>query len=658
MPVRSPISVITAFFWTRGFFYVLYALVIVSLLFPEFNPDLFWHLASGRKAFELGRPMLSWETFSFSKPGMFWINYEWLFEWIAYRLYRWGDYRLLVFFRVTLLAVVLWMMDRYLVLVISKKFDLRPKFLVLARFANFMMAYMFAVSRATLQPELFSLIFLPLFFILRDSWMERWMGRQGTSGSRVPIKESVFLGVLFTLWANLHGGFMMAFGVLGLQGIARLISMANAFYRKRVQGDFSHERDEKVDILAKEFSGLFALGLVGLAASMINPYGWRLYYVILKHLHDAPAIASIIQEWQPTQFYHSGSWAYWGLFAAVIVLLLAGGWFFRALDFESILLVIAFGTFASSHVRNTATFGVVALPVLWKSLLGVFNGKKQNVSPEETGGALLVESIASGDAPRLRWAFLAAVVGLAMGSGFFMVKQARYAARNIWMYQGIPASYVSLGDYPYFACRFLEQNPDLLRLKIMPEWGWGGLVVWLLHDRGARFYFDGRYLFHDLLLESVKVAEDPAQWSDFMTKKGIEACILRHPRVDEYQPLRLPRRQGAGYDQLHRSWHSQAYPKAQWAQVWWDQEAMVLVRRNAVDASWLKRLEYDIPINTDFIWVEFMVKKGLIQIPAVEKELRRNVHEAGLNVRNGAYLHALEEWKKGRYLTFASKGVS
>ena len=59
-------------------------------LFPINNPDAFGHLAQGRQIEQLGH-VPARDTFSFWQPQpALWHNYEWLSDWLTYRVYAFG----------------------------------------------------------------------------------------------------------------------------------------------------------------------------------------------------------------------------------------------------------------------------------------------------------------------------------------------------------------------------------------------------------------------------------------------------------------------------------------------------------------------------------------------------------------------------------------
>ncbi|MBI4667737.1 MAG: hypothetical protein HY747_00910 [Elusimicrobia bacterium] len=625
-------------FLIKAAFWVVFGCIFLSFLFPEYNPDLFWHLAAARKAQELGRLFLSWETFSFSKPSAFWLNYEWLFEWIVWRLYQWGDFRFLVLARASLLTLTIFFADRYLIKLLKPAgLGLQPSGFRLQTFfirlSNIVLFYAFLTTRATMQPELFTLLFLVLFFHSRDRLMTIIVKNNFNA---LPLCRSCALPLyffLFVLWANIHGGFVWAFGILALQGIGESLRLADSWYKNKFYTQsFS-------PLFPQTLIPLVVLGFFAFTATLINPYGFRLYNAIIIHLKDAPFISEMILEWQPTSLGQASGWTYLGWFTFAIAILMASWISTRRFDFSGALIVAVFGLFAARHVRNIALFGLVSMPVMWGAALPLV----ANVRLADFRSFIFWKTNI------FRTVVLFLIVCAMAHYGFFLAERGYRAGKNIWRMGAIPKTYVLDGKYPEAACRFLERHPELLKKNIMTEWGWGGFAIWRLHDKGARFYFDGRYLFHYALHDILEQAADPEGFSSYLKSKGIDLCVIKHPAQEEFRPVRTVKAGRLGHDKLIRSWTALAFPSSDWAMIWWDHLSIVFIRRD----SWPKNLprarEYQSRINIDPYWVEFMVKTAKIKTGDLFEEIERNLQEAGWNNRNAALYKVVKSWQAGQF---------
>src|SRR4029077_3291659 len=99
-------------------------------------------------------------------------------------------------------------------------------------------------------------------------------------------KFRYFLPFLFVVWANLHGGFGVGIGVLGI------VLLGNMFENK-----------------GKKTETLLILGLC-IVATLLNPYGVRLWWEFWMQLSDTQLRWSI-EEWYPAIYFSNiAFWTY------------------------------------------------------------------------------------------------------------------------------------------------------------------------------------------------------------------------------------------------------------------------------------------------------------------------------------------------------------
>jgi hypothetical protein len=140
--------------------------------------------------------------------------------------------------------------------------------------------------------------------------------------ARAQSRWLLAIPLLFALWANLHGGWIVGLGIGGLWLVGRVID----------ERSFRASLLEAVAVAA------------GLAATLVNPYGWRLWWFLLTTVRPSRAIG----EWRPA----------WEQSDATAALLWA-----------AIVLVIVMPTM----VRRRASIAWAgALPVMWLGVMGLF----------------------------------------------------------------------------------------------------------------------------------------------------------------------------------------------------------------------------------------------------------------------------------------------
>lgn len=296
-----------------------WAAVVPVLLLPIGDPDLWWHLNTGRWIAEnLRVPRV--ELFSYTLGGVPWVDFEWLSQLLLHAVHSWGGLPGLWVFKILLFAAVCAGVCRLFTVL-----GVRPvhRALGLALWAA-VVAY-----RAEARTEMFSLLgFICVLVGLR---------LREDSRQRVRVHAAASF-LLFALWANLHLGFVYGLAVIGVEAAAEWIET------------------RRLELCA-------VLG-AALAGTLVNPYGWGLYAVAFSHAGDAALLERFIPEWGPLD---------WSVLtqAPLFFLTLAGGavaviaWRRgRRPRAASFVLLLLFGAAALRHARAGAFFAALLIPYL------------------------------------------------------------------------------------------------------------------------------------------------------------------------------------------------------------------------------------------------------------------------------------------------------
>jgi len=154
------------------------------------------------------------------------------------------------------------------------------------------------------------------------------------------------LPVIMVVWTNLHGGFLAGILIVGAYAAGELIGVLLAR-----QG-----ADRRAGLGRSCRYGLAAMGC--LAASFVNPYGWRLHEHLLRFL-TRPAYFENIAEFASISFRHPLA----PFFEAMLLLGLAAAfWSVMRLRFVSFLLLVGYAHLALLSIRNIPLFMIVAAP--------------------------------------------------------------------------------------------------------------------------------------------------------------------------------------------------------------------------------------------------------------------------------------------------------
>ena len=511
--------------WTPWLWALCLAAALPALLLPVSNPDLFWQLSAARRIVETGAiPRADW--LSWTMNGAAWVDFEWATQLVFGAVYHAGGLAGVWLLKIGLLLLAAWRLDKWL-----KLYGLGPEW----RAAGVALWSAAMLPGADARPELFSV----LFFIESFRRLEQWRVNGRAPGT-------FFTVILFAVWANLHAGFAYGLALLAVYTAAGLPR--------------------------------YLLPLA-LAATLLNPGGWKLYAVLAAHVQSS-GVAAWIDEWKPPRL--SNPWR-WGELALVPLSALAA------------LSALSRGRLAWAPA---AVLAVLAGLALRHARLGVYF---------VSAGVPLALAWLAASGMRLRRAAAAALALLCLG----------WSAWCAWP-QGLMRRVFDDRFVPSGTAAYLEAEQSALAgRRLYNPWGWGGYLGWRLGP-GWPVFQDGRYLFHPLLLESAEASGDAQGWAAFLDRKGVEVALL------ENVPLMLAttRRYPDGSEKaFRRPYYATFMPRERWALVYFDAKALVFVRRGAAAPAWLQAHEFRWLKPRDEAAREDALARG--EIPAKELEAER-----------------------------------
>ncbi len=233
----------------------LLALALAVFSYTQADPDLWGHILFGRDTAASGA-VARVDPYSFTSDRP-WINHEWLAELASYEAWARGGSTGLI----ALKALLLLLMLR--ACVSNLPAGTTPEALALVVGIVVIGTLPQAIH---VRPQLFS---LTLFAILL-----RRLGAGWGSAGHDRIRDGVFAASIIALWTNLHGGWIVGVGTLGLWVALSVVQLRP--WRQRLWM-----------ILA---ACAAALG------SLLNPYGWRLWVFLRSTVGFG---REGITDWQP-----------------------------------------------------------------------------------------------------------------------------------------------------------------------------------------------------------------------------------------------------------------------------------------------------------------------------------------------------------------------
>ena len=302
----------------------LAAIVLGVFSHTRADPDLWGHVRFGADIVA-ARSVHVADRYSFTSDRP-WVNHEWLAEVTMAGAYGVGGgpglIALKVILLVAMLTAVVWVCRR------SQLADMPHDLLVgLVVFAT--------VPQANhVRPQLFSLVLfawlLAMLTVARGRPAYAWMS--------VP---------LMAVWANLHGGWLVGLAALTLWAAGSVIDAASARERLR----------------------LAAIVLAAAAATLVNPYGWRLW----MFLYDTVGLGRAdISEWQPMTRAGYPVAIMWGIVAGAAVTGVVRSIADRRFDARAIAVVALLAMMSFRVNRLLAFFGIATVILVGPHVVAAF----------------------------------------------------------------------------------------------------------------------------------------------------------------------------------------------------------------------------------------------------------------------------------------------
>ena len=511
---------------------VLAALVLAGGLVHFFganvaDPDLWGHLRYGTMMWDGQFP--HFDTFSYTAAGERFFDHEWFSDLLTAGLWHLAGSGGLILAKLLIgVAIVALLRDA------AREWGrcwfpaFQPHPLTEALVLVFALAVI--SPGASFRPQLWTMLLLAAQLSLLARAERRLLSRSydGRIGWELALQPP-----LLALWANLHGGFLVGIAVLGLFVTAGVLRALCGLYPARL-------RPRAALLLA-------GIGLLSVAAPVLNPWGIDLYTYLWRTIGDHGAIS----EWHPVELLDPNFLRFhlmvFGSLASVVFLWRSGRQPRGLLRTQWLWPLLVFSAFyALRHQRHTVLFAEVAVPVLVVAL-------------ERARQMLLHRHPAWAPSRFVRRSVAAAlllIVGLQVGG------YARGLARD-----GLEIRFDRF-EYPVDAVAFLQANG--LRGNVALPFEWGAYGNWKLGDE-FRVFIDGRFeaVFPPRVIEDYfRFTEGVAGWERLLDEYPTEIVVVQrwrgiHPRL-------------FARDDLHY--------------VYSDPAALVFVRSTATNAAALDRL--------------------------------------------------------------------
>jgi hypothetical protein len=464
---------------------------------PLADPDIGWHIRTGEQILAT-HTLPRTDPFSSTMQGQPWFAWEWFYDVVLGILYGACGLNGVVWLCAALFAGIFMVLLSQL---------LRRGTSLLLAVALTLLAEAASMIHLYARPHIVSWLFCLIWFIV----LEKWEGWEVSTQGSLPRWVPWFFPASMLLWVNLHGGWLFGIALFGIYVFAAYVESFRA-------------TDPFAAIPSKHRARTMAAAwLASAAASLANPYGWRLHSHIYHYLGDR-YLMNHIDEFRSPNFHN---WAE-RCFATILILVViafagkrlsrirvkvrfshllvvllatyAGFYSSRNLPVSSMLLVLVIGAMLSKDMVSLAD-----RPSAWKWLRSTarrvteFSGRMSAQEMQLRGHVWAVASVAIGLAICLHGGFL----------GSRQVVHAQFDPKKL----------------PVAAVSFLQTRPS--REPIFSTDSWGGYLIYQMYPEGKVMVDDRHDLYgSERVRQLLILMQGEAGWRGVLEDWKIRTLVL------------------------------------------------------------------------------------------------------------------------------------
>jgi len=317
-----------------------------------------WHIRTGQIILAT-HAVPRVDPFSSSMAGQPWFAWEWLYDSLVGWLESAAGLNGVVLFTALILAAVFSWTFRLLV---QRGTNVALALLLVLLAASASMIHFFA------RPHVVSWLYTVAWF---------WV-LEGEEPGSPPRRLLWMLPVSMLVWVNVHGGFLLGFVLLGIYWAC------SVWQWLRVTLRLTEERFD--DVLQGIRAGrrvwtLTLTGLLSAAATLVNPYGFRLHVHIYRYLTNR-FLMNHIDEFQSPNFHYVAQKCFAGLLLLTLVTVAVKGRAVQARHAFIILFSVYAGLYAARNIPVSSLLLILVIgPVLSEVMDGL--GEK-SATPRKT----------------------------------------------------------------------------------------------------------------------------------------------------------------------------------------------------------------------------------------------------------------------------------
>ncbi len=442
----------------RSAIIILFLLLFAMAARISVDTDLWWHLRSGQHIAASGQ-LIYPDPFSHTFSGVVHWNHSALSDMLLYAIWRLSG-----FAGITIASALVALAGMCFLFATCRGSAYPRAFLMVLGAAT---AAVFWSPR----PQMLSFLFAAvLMWILRDL---KYRGRD----------RLLWILPLQIIWCNAHGGFIIAYLLLGAFVLGEVL---NSIFGKSANR-----------LSCQTIRKLLLLSIASIPLLAINPLGIRAYVVPFSTIF-MPELGRYIQEWQAPDFSQPSAWSFVILLALALVTMWRSK---RELDFTEWILVCGGAALGLLAARNLALFAIAALPVASDHLEDILQSRQWVIPFRD------VES------PTRVVLNLCLIIMVSIGLGARLYHLLSKESVSAGLKTALPVAAVAQLDS-------LEHHGNMFN-----SYNWGGYLMF--HAPQYPVFIDGRSdLYRSFLAEYYHIATARGDWRQALDRWRVGFAVI------------------------------------------------------------------------------------------------------------------------------------
>jgi tetratricopeptide (TPR) repeat protein len=410
------------------------------------------------------------------------------------------------------------------------------------------------VARTLPAWERFAVLFLAML-LLKERWMDRpylvttflfavYLYHLLPPDHLSLRKIAILIGLMI-VWANAHAGFVFGIMLIGIFFLEEAM-------RWSVKAIYADERESVIPDLSERMRRLSIFLAFAFLATLLNPYFVNVYRVPALLATYKLYHANIYEWFPPTvtiRYAH-----YWLMLALTIAVCLMTVRRIRL----SLGLLVALTSYLSVRYVRFSDLAAIVFAAALAQQLPYLRASSEQIDAEVRSFRVR------------RQLYLAARAILTCAVACLVML-------HVWTFPYKHSLRVRERILPEKAVEFIHQAH--LPQNLFNMYHWGGYVEWALFPE-YRVFIDGRNeVFGEALFEEYGNALIGAPgWEATLTKHGVQTALLTYTQVHPFA-------------RTETRLHELLYESSRWALVYWDDVALVFVRRSEASREIIERYE-------------------------------------------------------------------